>query len=300
MTYRGDDIGRWAVRQARDWAQLNAEQRRRLEELGVRPRAAARAQKTHVRSTAKTGAGKGLRGLPTGRSGPAAIHRARRNNCCRAATHRGTTRRNVRTPGCVSEQPQEQAQPADRRPARHPRRLGALLGGDGRSSVMTARGRAAVQDAMRRHTRTRRRGSGGRQLGCAVRPGGAGGTGAGGGGGDGVRAGAVRHLQPSRTATGKPWQRAMRMGSPGSVQASTAAGPESAFLPDGHETSMEGPHWGRNSEGRPIAWLAVPLTTGDCHCHRAALKSVQPDECQFFKDAVSRRMRKCHTRSRRM
>ncbi|MGW5067157.1 hypothetical protein ACWEQJ_13720 [Streptomyces cyaneofuscatus] len=25
-------------------------------------------------------------------------------------------------------------------------------------------------------------------------------------------------------------------------------------LPDGHETSMEDPHWGRNSEGRPIAW----------------------------------------------
>lgn len=26
-------------------------------------------------------------------------------------------------------------------------------------------------------------------------------------------------------------------------------------LPDGHETSMEKPHWGRNSEGRPIAWV---------------------------------------------
>ncbi|MFJ2271780.1 hypothetical protein ACIOHO_36820 [Streptomyces sp. NPDC087849] len=26
-------------------------------------------------------------------------------------------------------------------------------------------------------------------------------------------------------------------------------------LPDGHETSMEEPHWGRNSEGRPIAWV---------------------------------------------
>ncbi|MFD9794780.1 hypothetical protein ACFWXK_27970 [Streptomyces sp. NPDC059070] len=26
-------------------------------------------------------------------------------------------------------------------------------------------------------------------------------------------------------------------------------------LPDGHETSMEDPHWGRNSEGRPIAWV---------------------------------------------
>lgn len=26
-------------------------------------------------------------------------------------------------------------------------------------------------------------------------------------------------------------------------------------LPEGHETSMEEPHWGRNSEGRPIAWV---------------------------------------------
>ncbi|MEU9594361.1 hypothetical protein AB0D84_32220 [Streptomyces sp. NPDC048193] len=26
-------------------------------------------------------------------------------------------------------------------------------------------------------------------------------------------------------------------------------------LPDGHETSMEEPHWGRNGEGRPIAWV---------------------------------------------
>ncbi|MEU0705066.1 hypothetical protein ABZ513_30220 [Streptomyces bacillaris] len=26
-------------------------------------------------------------------------------------------------------------------------------------------------------------------------------------------------------------------------------------LSDGHETSMEEPHWGRNGEGRPIAWV---------------------------------------------
>ncbi|WP_369265830.1 hypothetical protein [Streptomyces harbinensis] len=26
-------------------------------------------------------------------------------------------------------------------------------------------------------------------------------------------------------------------------------------LPEGHETSMEEPHWGRNSKGRPIAWV---------------------------------------------
>lgn len=26
-------------------------------------------------------------------------------------------------------------------------------------------------------------------------------------------------------------------------------------LPDGHETSMEEPHWGHTSEGQPIAWV---------------------------------------------
>ncbi|MDX3528201.1 hypothetical protein P1P75_17595 [Streptomyces sp. ID05-39B] len=26
-------------------------------------------------------------------------------------------------------------------------------------------------------------------------------------------------------------------------------------LPDGHETSMEEPHWGHNSEGQPVAWV---------------------------------------------
>ncbi|MEU5836321.1 hypothetical protein ABZ820_22005 [Streptomyces diacarni] len=26
-------------------------------------------------------------------------------------------------------------------------------------------------------------------------------------------------------------------------------------LPGGHETSMQEPHWGRNSEGHPIAWV---------------------------------------------
>ncbi|MFI9490972.1 hypothetical protein ACIG8K_05320 [Streptomyces halstedii] len=26
-------------------------------------------------------------------------------------------------------------------------------------------------------------------------------------------------------------------------------------LPDGHKTAMEEPHWGHNSEGRPIAWV---------------------------------------------
>lgn len=62
-------------------------------------------------------------------------------------------------------------------------------------------------------------------------------------------------LQPSRTATTRPWRRATRTGSPGCVRASTAAGGRICVLPDGHETSMEEPHWGRNSEGRPIAWV---------------------------------------------
>ncbi|WP_445069600.1 helicase associated domain-containing protein [Streptomyces sp. SAS_281] len=66
VTYRGDDIGRWVLRQARDWAQLNAEQRRRLEELGVRPRAAVEAQKTSARGAAKTRAGKGSEAFQRG------------------------------------------------------------------------------------------------------------------------------------------------------------------------------------------------------------------------------------------
>ena len=28
-------------------------------------------------------------------------------------------------------------------------------------------------------------------------------------------------------------------------------------LPDGHETSMEEPHWGRNGEGQPLAWVGT-------------------------------------------
>ncbi|RPK54220.1 hypothetical protein EES44_30390 [Streptomyces sp. ADI96-15] len=34
-----------------------------------------------------------------------------------------------------------------------------------------------------------------------------------------------------------------------------AEGVQICALPDGHETSMEEPHWGRNSEGQPIAWV---------------------------------------------
>ncbi|OEJ56624.1 hypothetical protein BGM19_39010 [Streptomyces agglomeratus] len=57
VTYRGDDIGRWTARQARDWARLNTEQQHRLSMLGVKP--AARPQKAPARTSAKTGAAKG-------------------------------------------------------------------------------------------------------------------------------------------------------------------------------------------------------------------------------------------------
>ncbi|WUT01456.1 Helicase associated domain protein (plasmid) [Streptomyces sp. NBC_00708] len=63
VTYRGDDIGRWVLRQARDWAQLNTEQQRRLEKLGVRPRATAPAP---TRGTAKTEGGKGSEAFQRG------------------------------------------------------------------------------------------------------------------------------------------------------------------------------------------------------------------------------------------
>ncbi|MEU2027308.1 helicase associated domain-containing protein [Streptomyces sp. NPDC016469] len=66
VTYRGDDIGRWVLRQTRDWTQLNAEQRRRLEELGVRPRAAAQGRKGAARGELKAGAGKGSQAFQRG------------------------------------------------------------------------------------------------------------------------------------------------------------------------------------------------------------------------------------------
>ncbi|WP_327241173.1 helicase associated domain-containing protein [Streptomyces sp. NBC_01320] len=57
VTHHGDDIGRWLIRQRRDWTRLNEEQRRRLGEAGVKP--AARPQKTAARVTEKAGAAKG-------------------------------------------------------------------------------------------------------------------------------------------------------------------------------------------------------------------------------------------------
>jgi hypothetical protein len=57
VTHRGDDIGRWTARQARDWAGLTPEQQRRLGEFGVEP--AARPQKASTRSGSKAAADKG-------------------------------------------------------------------------------------------------------------------------------------------------------------------------------------------------------------------------------------------------
>jgi hypothetical protein len=37
VTFEGDDLGRWVQRQARDWAQLSAEQHKRLTGLGIKP-----------------------------------------------------------------------------------------------------------------------------------------------------------------------------------------------------------------------------------------------------------------------
>ncbi|MFI6730116.1 Helicase associated domain protein [Streptomyces sp. R-74717] len=56
VTYRGDDIGRWTTRQARDWTRLNPEQQHRLNELDVKP--AARPQKAPARSGTETRAAK--------------------------------------------------------------------------------------------------------------------------------------------------------------------------------------------------------------------------------------------------
>ncbi|MFJ7948301.1 helicase associated domain-containing protein [Streptomyces sp. NPDC096354] len=57
VTYRGDDIGRWLARQARDWTRPNPEQQRRLGKVGVKP--AARPQKTAARTNTKARAAKG-------------------------------------------------------------------------------------------------------------------------------------------------------------------------------------------------------------------------------------------------
>ncbi len=53
VTRHGDDVGRWLATQRRNWARLNAEQQRRLGELGVKK--ASRARKTAVKTGAASG-----------------------------------------------------------------------------------------------------------------------------------------------------------------------------------------------------------------------------------------------------
>ncbi|MCX5315935.1 helicase associated domain-containing protein [Streptomyces sp. NBC_00154] len=57
VTHHGDDIGRWLIRQRRDWVRLNPEQQHRLDEAGVKP--AVRHQKAAARTNAKAEATKG-------------------------------------------------------------------------------------------------------------------------------------------------------------------------------------------------------------------------------------------------
>ncbi|MBT2407692.1 MULTISPECIES: DEAD/DEAH box helicase [unclassified Streptomyces] len=58
VTRHGDDIGRWLATQQRDFTHLNAEQQRRLTELGVKPQAAVRARKAPAKTSATPGTGK--------------------------------------------------------------------------------------------------------------------------------------------------------------------------------------------------------------------------------------------------
>ncbi|WP_445270792.1 Helicase associated domain protein [Streptomyces sp. DSM 41634] len=57
VTRHGDDVGRWLTTQRRNWDRLNAEQQRRLDELGVTkaPRARKTAAKTTTASGPRTG-----------------------------------------------------------------------------------------------------------------------------------------------------------------------------------------------------------------------------------------------------
>ncbi|KJK50628.1 helicase associated domain-containing protein [Streptomyces sp. NRRL F-4428] len=52
-TRHGDDVGRWLAAQRRNWDRLNAEQQRRLGELGVKK--ASRARKAAAKTTTKSG-----------------------------------------------------------------------------------------------------------------------------------------------------------------------------------------------------------------------------------------------------
>ncbi|WSR21176.1 Helicase associated domain protein (plasmid) [Streptomyces sp. NBC_01207] len=65
VTRHGDDVGRWLATQHRNWDRLNAEQQRRLAELGVKtgPRARTAAAKTTTKSGPRTGGDAFQKGL---------------------------------------------------------------------------------------------------------------------------------------------------------------------------------------------------------------------------------------------
>ncbi|MEU8837383.1 helicase associated domain-containing protein [Streptomyces sp900116325] len=58
VTHHGNDIGRWLIRQARDWTRLNPEQQHRLGELGVKPATRPRKEPA-ARTNEKAGAAMG-------------------------------------------------------------------------------------------------------------------------------------------------------------------------------------------------------------------------------------------------
>ncbi|WP_327135958.1 helicase associated domain-containing protein (plasmid) [Streptomyces sp. NBC_01343] len=66
MTWHGEDIGRWLATQRRDFRRLNAEQQRRLTELGMKPARAVRPRTTVARAGAAAGSGRGTTAFQTG------------------------------------------------------------------------------------------------------------------------------------------------------------------------------------------------------------------------------------------
>ncbi|WP_329438702.1 helicase associated domain-containing protein [Streptomyces sp. NBC_01426] len=64
VTRHGEDVGRWLATQRRDFSKLNAEQQRRLGELGVKK--TARAHKAPAKTAVASGPGKGGGALQKG------------------------------------------------------------------------------------------------------------------------------------------------------------------------------------------------------------------------------------------
>ncbi|WP_240799919.1 hypothetical protein [Streptomyces sp. A1277] len=62
-------------------------------------------------------------------------------------------------------------------------------------------------------------------------------------------------LQPFQTATTRPAEGDAN-GLAGLCGGKHGRWGRICVLPDGHETSVEEPHWGRNGEGQPIAWVS--------------------------------------------